>query len=154
MAKIQSAAIGALQKVLDDATSGDDAVPGLIFAATNRDGDIIFEHASGKIGAGRSEPMTTDNVVWIASCTKMITGVACMQLVEQGTLELDDVELVERLAPELKAVKVLQEDGSLKDKEKGITLRMLLSHTGKYLLQVQSSSKKVTFYFPCPSLPS
>lgn len=29
----------------------------------------------------------------------MITGIACMQLVEQGILALDDVELVERLRP-------------------------------------------------------
>ena len=25
-----------------------------------------------------------DSVFWIASCTKMIGGIACMQLVEQG----------------------------------------------------------------------
>ena len=32
---------------------------------------------------------------------------------------------------ELKAVQVLQEDGKLVPKERGITLRMLLNHTGK-----------------------
>lgn len=131
MAKIQAAAIPQLRQTIDSVTAAEDGVPGLIFCATNREGDIIFEHASGKVGAGRPEPMTVDNVVWIASCTKMITGVACMQLVEQGVLKLDDVELVEKLAPELKAVKVLQDDGSLVEKQRGITLRMLLSHTGE-----------------------
>jgi beta-lactamase class A len=43
--------------------------------------------------------MTADTVFWIASCTKMIVGIACMQLVEQGKLALDDVELVEKIAP-------------------------------------------------------
>jgi hypothetical protein len=43
--------------------------------------------------------MTADTVFWIASCTKMIAGIACMQLVEQGKLALDDVELVEKIAP-------------------------------------------------------
>lgn len=133
MAKVQAAAIPQLQKTIDDITAADDGIPGLVFTAVNRNGDTIFSHASGKVGAGRDEPMTMDSVFWIASCTKMITGVACMQLVEQGVLSLDDVEQVEKLAPELKAVKVLQEDGTLVDKEKGITLRMLLNHTGELL---------------------
>ena len=48
-----------------------------------------------------------------------------------GFLALDDPKQVEHLAPELKAVKVLQENGKLVEKKRGITLRMLLSHTGK-----------------------
>ena len=71
----------------------------MVFAAVNRNGEIMFEHASCKVGAGRSEDMTLDSIFWIASCTKMITGIAAMQLVEQGKLALDDVDLVERLAP-------------------------------------------------------
>jgi CubicO group peptidase (beta-lactamase class C family) len=43
--------------------------------------------------------MTMDSVFWIASCTKMITGIACMQLVEQGKLSLDDGDQVEKIAP-------------------------------------------------------
>ncbi|TKA42725.1 hypothetical protein B0A55_13308, partial [Friedmanniomyces simplex] len=73
--------------------------------------------------------MTLDSIFWIASCTKMITGVACMQLVEQGKLSLDDPAQVEGLCPELKDVKVLQPDGSLFAKKRGISLRMLLTHT-------------------------
>lgn len=60
----------------------------------------------------------------------MIVGVACMQLVEKGTLALDDSDQLEKLLPELKDVKVLQDDGTLVPKNKGITLRMLLTHTG------------------------
>lgn len=83
--------------------------------------------------------MTLDSVFWIASCTKMITGVACMQLVEQGKLSLDDADLVEKLCPELKSVKILKgfdENGKpvLVKKKTGITLRMLLSHTGELLV--------------------
>lgn len=142
MAKLQASAVDGLKATIDAVTAADDGVPGLVFAAVNRSGDIIFEHASGKVGAGRSEPMTMDTVFWIASCTKMITGVACMQLVEQGVLKLDDVEQVEKLAPELKAVKVLQDDGKLVEKEKGITLRMLLSHTGMLLTFLAHQRRK------------
>ncbi|KAG9384028.1 Beta-lactamase family protein [Pyrenophora tritici-repentis] len=62
----------------------------------------------------------------------MIAGLACMQLVEQGKLHLDDGDETERLVPELKDVKVLQKDGSLVEKNKKITLRMLLTHTAGF----------------------
>ena len=86
--------------------------------------------------------MTLENVFWIASCTKMICGIAAMQLVEQGRLALDDVKLVERYCPELKHVRILEkvtEDGKAETvpKKNGITLRMLLSHTGTLLQDIR-----------------
>jgi CubicO group peptidase (beta-lactamase class C family) len=80
--------------------------------------------------------MTQDTVFWIASCTKLITAIAAMQLVEKNHLTLDDGDAVERFLPELASVKVLEEvpgrGVALVDKVRKITLRMLLSHTGKY----------------------
>ncbi|KIX96886.1 uncharacterized protein Z520_07606 [Fonsecaea multimorphosa CBS 102226] len=131
MAKIAAEAVPQLKSQIDALTSDPDGAPGVVFAAVNKQGEIIFEHASGKVGHGKSQPMTMNNVFWIASCTKMITGVACMQLVEQGKLALDDVEHVEKLCPELKAVQVW-ENGKLVPKKRGITLRMLLSHTAGF----------------------
>lgn len=72
-----------------------------------------------------------DNIFWLASCTKLVPGIARMRLVEQGILRLDDSDEVEKLCPELAAVKVLQDDGSLVDKKNRITLRMLLTHTSE-----------------------
>ena len=132
MAKVKSSAVDGLKSAMDRMTSDPDGAPGVVFAAVNKEGDIIFENASGKVGADQEEPMTMETVFWIASCTKMITGIACMQLVEQGKLKLDDVESVEKLCPELKAVKVLNDKGELEEKKKGITLRMLLSHTAGF----------------------
>jgi hypothetical protein len=75
-----------------------------------------------------------NDIHWLASCTKLVTGITCMQLVEHGNLRLDDSDQVEKLCPELSNIKVLQEDGSLVEKENCITLRMLMTHTGKYIL--------------------
>ena len=50
-----------------------------------------------------------------------------MQLVEQSKLALDDAKLVEKIVPELKDVKVI-DNGKLVAKEV-ITLRMLFAHT-------------------------
>jgi CubicO group peptidase (beta-lactamase class C family) len=95
-----------------------------------KDGKELFSYAVGKRGLESLEQMTTDNIFWIASCTNMITGIACMQLVEKGKMILDDVEFGENICPELKNVKVLKDDGTLEDKKRGITLRILLTHTG------------------------
>jgi CubicO group peptidase (beta-lactamase class C family) len=99
MATIEASAISGLKKQIDNVTSNPDGAGGIVFCAVNKTGDLVFEHASGKLGKGKQEPMTMDTVFWIASCTKMIVGIACMQLVEQGKLALDDIELVEKITP-------------------------------------------------------
>lgn len=100
MTKLKSTGISALQKLMDDMTSEPvKNAAGVVSVAVNKQGEAIFEHASGAAGLGIDTPMTTDHTFWVASCTKMITGIACMQLVEQGKLALDDVQLVEKLCP-------------------------------------------------------
>ena len=100
MAKIKASAVQDLKEQIDAVTAApEDKAPGIVYVAVNKNGDTIFEHASGKAGLGVEEDMTMDHSFWIASCTKMITGIACMQLVEQGKLNLDDGDQVEKLAP-------------------------------------------------------
>jgi len=108
------------------------SIPGTSVVVVGKDGEELFAHAAGHRGVASNENMTLDNVFWIASCTKMIAGLACMQLVEQGQLQLDDGDELERLVPELKETKVLQKDGSLVDNKRKITLRMLLTHTAGF----------------------
>ena len=66
----------------------------------------------------------------------MIGGIAAMQLHEQGRLDLDDADALERYAPELKSVRILKsiENGRVETvaKRNRITMRMLLSHTGMF----------------------
>jgi len=130
---LSTEAVTKLQTVFEDACADHEkGLPGVVGVAVGRDGKELFAHASGKRGFGSDEPMSLDSIFWIASCTKMITGIACMQLVEQGKLSLDDANQTEDLCPELKNVQVLQPDGKLEAKKRGITLRMLLSHTAGF----------------------
>jgi CubicO group peptidase (beta-lactamase class C family) len=76
--------------------------------------------------------MALDSIFWIASCTKMIVGIASMQLVEKGLPALDYVGQVATLCPELRDVKVSQDNGELVEKKRGMTLRMLLSYTAGF----------------------
>jgi CubicO group peptidase (beta-lactamase class C family) len=130
---VNSKAQAAVQKSLDSVT-GDksNGVAGLVFVAVDKNGDEIAAHASGKTGLESKEDMSLDNIFWIASCTKILATIACLQAVEQGKLSLDDHKQVYKLCPELEKVKVLQEDGSLVGKKNDITLRMLLSHTAGF----------------------
>jgi CubicO group peptidase (beta-lactamase class C family) len=107
-------------------------IPGAVVVIVDKEGNELFAHAAGKRGAESSEPMTLDTIFWIASCTKLLVGIACMQLVEQGKFSLDDESQIEELCPELKDLKVLKEDGSYEEKKKAITLRMLLTHTAGF----------------------
>lgn len=134
-----------LRRVIDDKTSGPEpSIPGFIYQAIDRDGQVLFNHASGSRGLGHTEPMTFETTFWLASFTKLITSIACMQLVEQQKLQLDCPETIARFAPELTEVKVLerlpQGGFTLVQPRKAITLRMLMTHTGAVNMKWQCSS--------------
>lgn len=78
------------------------------------DGRIIFHEAFGYQSDG--QPMATSTPTWMASITKMLTGVVVMQFVDQGLLNLD-VPIVSYL-PELTHPSL-----------RPLTLRCLLTHT-------------------------
>ncbi|TVY85227.1 Acyltransferase LovD [Lachnellula suecica] len=134
--QLSSMAAAEIQAQMDAVSSDPKGLPGAVLCIVSKDGRI-FSHASGNIGANTKKPMTTDTVFWMASCTKMITGIAAMQLVERGKLHLDDPDEVEKLCPELEQIKILtgvDEDGTphLVAKKNSITLRMLLTHTAGF----------------------
>ena len=122
-----------VQASLDSVTKDPKAgISGLVFVAVDRNGDTITANVSGNRGLDTKKPMTLETVFWIASCTKLLATIACMQLVEQGKLDLDDHKQLYEIVPELEKMQVLEEDGKLVPKNKEITLRMLLSHTAGF----------------------
>lgn len=122
-----------LRSTVDDACADQlTGIPGTTVVVVGKDGEELFAHSAGKQGLTSNTPMTLESIYWIASCTKVLTGLACMQLVEQGVLNLDDGAQVETLCPEVKDIKVLRPDGTLEDKKTAITLRMLLTHTSGF----------------------
>lgn len=134
MVEISAETVDKIKSTIDAATADAKGIPGVTVVVVGRDGKELLAHASGKIGVLSDKENTLDTIYWIASCTKLLTGIACMQLVEQGKLSLDDSDALYKLVPELKEKKVLE--GGLKggfklvDKQQEITLRRLLSHTG------------------------
>ncbi len=86
--------------------------------------------AIGSADRGRSKPMRTDALFWIASETKPITAAAVMMLVEDGRVNLDDP--VAKYLPEFDEQMVVLEKTAeritLERPRRGFTLRESLSH--------------------------
>ena len=131
--KINTAALKSSADALLDAGVRAGDVPGVVAVATNRD-EMIYEGAFGTTVLGSGIAMTPDTVVWIASMTKAITGLAAMQLVEQGKLSLDAP--ASKIIPALGEVKVLDgwdgDTARLRAPKRAITLRHLLTHTAGF----------------------
>ena len=92
-----SPALGQVDQALRQAVNAG-TVPGVV-AIGATDKGIVYEGAFGP-------SITADSVFWIASMTKAITATACMQLVEQGKLQLD--QEMGKLLPQLESPKVLE----------------------------------------------
>jgi methyl acetate hydrolase len=124
----------AADRILQRVVSGSPSVPGVVAIATDRNGNV-YEGAAGKRMLGGDADMTPDTVFAIFSTTKAITGTACLQLVEDGSLDLDAP--AKTYAPEIGKLQVL--DGfdangnpKLRPPKRDVTTRMLLLHTAGF----------------------
>ena len=123
-----------IDHVLADAITGT-KVAGVVAAAADASG-ILYNDAFGLRRLGLTPRMTTDTVFRIASMTKAVTGAACMQMVEQGKLDLD--QPAGEILPFLANPKVLLGyDGKgnpvMRAARGVVTLRKLLTHTAGFV---------------------
>ncbi len=84
-------------------------------------GGVVHLDAVGMADIAGNRAMSADNIVWIASMTKPITGTAVMMLVEQGKISLDDP--VDKYISEFRQLRMA--DG----RPARVTIRHLLTHT-------------------------
>lgn len=83
-----------------------DKLLGAAFVVLNKDG-IVYQGAAGRINFDTaSRPFDVDSFTWLASVTKLVTATCVMQLVEAGTIGLDDD--VRPLVPELGRLQILR----------------------------------------------
>lgn len=124
----------ACDAILNRAVSETPRVPGVVAMVTGREGNI-YEGVAGKRAFGRQADMMADSVFALFSSTKAITGTACLQLVEEGGLDLDAP--AKRYAPDIGKLQVLEGFGTdgepqLRPPRRDITTRMLLLHTAGF----------------------
>jgi CubicO group peptidase (beta-lactamase class C family) len=123
-----------IDQVLKDAVASGQ-VAGVTAAAANGGGSI-YEGAFGRRSLAGAAPMTNDTIFRIASMTKAVTGAACMQLVEQGKLALD--QPAGEILPFLAEPQVLEGFDAtgrpkLRPARGTVTLRKLLTHTAGFV---------------------
>lgn len=110
-------------------------INGAVICATDAEGRFVYDKALGErtLLSGEKHPQQLDDVLFLASATKLITTIAALQCVEDGLLTLTgDLSSV---APELAAKQVItgfSDDGEtplLEPPARPITLEMLLTHS-------------------------
>lgn len=84
----------------------------------------VYRHMWGYADAGRTKPLSAQNIYWLYSASKLITCTAVMQLVETGAVELDDP--VADYLPEYGSLRV-RDQGGTHPARKTMTIRHLLS---------------------------
>ena len=118
------------QKIIDhfNAYVDDGKIPH-VSILVKQDNKEIFRHVYGKSDIASNRVADKDTIYRIYSMSKPITGVAIMQLLENGKLRLNDK--VSKYIPAFKNTKVLNtkfQDYVVKPKRE-ITIRDLLTHT-------------------------
>ncbi|KAI1408331.1 beta-lactamase/transpeptidase-like protein [Hypoxylon sp. FL1857] len=123
-----------IEKIYGDAIASG-LFPGVSLIAGDRDGNILYSKSFGKasLKEGTNRPFTDSTVASIASMTKLMTSIAVLQCVEDGTLNLDAD--IKPLLPEIGKYGIItgfddaKNSAIFAENTTPITLRMLLSHT-------------------------
>lgn len=104
---------------------------GVIGIVADRTGRVHYKNLLGYADVETKQPISEDNVFWIASMTKMFTGASIMMLVDEGKVSLDDP--VTKFIPQLSKWMVVEEKDDahilLKPPVRPVTIRHVLSHT-------------------------
>jgi CubicO group peptidase (beta-lactamase class C family) len=110
-------------------------INGAIICATDAEGRFVYEKTLGErtLLSGEKRPQQFDDVLFLASATKLLATIAALQCVEDGLLSLTSD--LSSIAPELAAKQIItgfSEDGEtplLEPQIRPITLEMLLTHS-------------------------
>ncbi|EXJ82357.1 beta-lactamase [Capronia epimyces CBS 606.96] len=111
-------------------------INGAVICATDADGRFVYDKALGErtLLSGEKRPQRLDDVLFLASATKLMATIAALQCVEDGLLTLTG-GLSSSIAPELAERQVItgfSDDGEtplLEPPVRTITLEMLLTHS-------------------------
>ncbi|KAJ6557362.1 beta-lactamase/transpeptidase-like protein [Mycena vulgaris] len=91
----QEAIRGIMSRAVESET-----VPALFCGVSDENGELFMHQAGRKVvGDPTSDPLDENTIFWLCSLTKLITSIAALQLIEQGTIQLSTP--VSQILPEL-----------------------------------------------------
>ena len=103
-----------------------------------KDGESIFRKGVGYSDSQRTKPVSDQDIYWIFSCSKVITCVAALRLLERGLISLDDP--VSKYIAEYANLKVKNSNGMLTSAQNIMTIEHLFTMTGglTYALETEN----------------
>ena len=125
---IDQAALSAVDEMMTEYVE-EGRVAGIVVSVAYQN-EVVYTKAVGNRGLEDERPVKEDDLFRIYSMTKPITGVALMQLHEQGKFELDD--RLDKYIPEFANLKVHNPEGDPTPPKNPITIRNLLTHTAGF----------------------
>jgi CubicO group peptidase (beta-lactamase class C family) len=115
------------------AAIADGKINGAVICATNASGSFTYNLALGHrtLLSGEQKAQQLDDVLYLASATKLIATIAALQCVDDGLVSL--TEDLTRVAPELATREVMTasdgDEPALEPPHRPVTLEMLLTHS-------------------------
>ncbi len=127
--------IAAKLKPLFEEAVKEKKVPGVGYFIVDSKGGFLAKEAFGTthLQDPNAVPFDADTTLAIFSCSKIITSIAALQLVEQGKLSLDDP--VEKYVPRISKIQVLESvnpEPVLRAAKEKPTIMQLLLHTAGF----------------------
>ena len=105
-------------------------IPGVV-AMVADESRALYSWVTGFVDIEKQRQLHVDDVFFIASMTKIVTALACVQLVEQGRVDLE--EDASAIVPKMVAKVLTGFDVSgepvLREPKRKVTVRHLLTHT-------------------------
>lgn len=127
-----------LDKFMDDMSLR--GVPGCEIAVS-LDGKTIFRKSVGYADNEKTRPMSPSDISWIFSCSKVITCITAMRLVEEGKIALDDP--VSKYIPEFANLKLCDKNtGMITNATVPMTVEHLFTMTGGMNYKLSSAPIK------------
>ena len=95
--------------------------------AIAKDGEIVYRTSVGYSDAAKTRPAGNGELYWMFSCSKVITCIAGLRLLEAGKISLDDP--VSKYLPEFAELKVKGADGTISPAKNTMTVLHLFTMT-------------------------
>ncbi len=108
-----------------------------------QDGQERYFGSAGMADREGGKPMRRDTLVQIFSMTKPVTGVALMQLWEQGKFGLDDP--LSKYLPEFADMKVIDGKGGVRPAARPIVIRDIMRHTAGFSYGMRDTAADAAF---------
>ena len=108
--------------------------------AITKDGKTVYRTSVGYSDAAKTRPAGNTDIYWMFSCSKIVTCLAGLRLIEEGKISLDDP--VSKYLPEFANLTVKQQDGTILPAKNQMTVLHLFTMTSGLTYDITTPALK------------